>query len=279
MNNTDHFKSFHYLENGTISFSTFDTIQTTSKLLTGVYELTYIDYPKFSVEVKKIETKERKNLHIFPEKETLDTIFSSYFQEETTKLYQNLGFIKKIGVLLYGKEGTGKSSILRAYYHSFSERQDALVFYIATPRYLRQCWEFITKVRAIQSNPIVIFLDEFDEFFKFEGAEGLIKSILDGYLSINNCIVLATTNYIDQIPQAVKRQSRFKYVLEIEGLQTEEQITPIINDLLSNKFSAEEKSKFVDSLKGSTLDEIKHFCLDKLLSIKTLQKAKRKIGF
>lgn len=110
--------------------------------------------------------------------------------------------------------------------------------------------------------------------------ESLIKNLMDGNASIDNCIIFAATNYIDAIPMPLKnRPSRFKYVLEIGNIQTFEEIHPLVTNMLKGKFTAEEIEEYSMRLRRSSLDEIKQFCMDKLMDLQVVQAKSIPIGF
>lgn len=280
MSNTTDLKSFHYLENGEVSFSMFDTIKSNKTLDSGCYQVTYLDHPENRVQVKMDRDLESVKIYGFPDKEKLDNLFNSFFSLKVHKKVRSLGFYHKVGVLLYGKEGTGKSTIIKYYFNKAIVENKALVFYInRTDESIQQCWEFIMNVRKIQNNPIIVVLEEFDEQMKYN--EGYLKKVLDGNLSIDNCIFMATTNYIHNIPEAMKdRVSRFKYSLDIEGVQSKEEAYFIIKGMLEGICKEDEMEKFSEEMKNKTLDQIKQFCLDKIMDIRSYNSNRRKqIGF
>lgn len=164
------------------------------------------------------------------------------------------------------------------YYSSNAvDKNKALVFYL-TRDYISQCWDFIRKVRNIQKNPIIVIIDEIDNHLY--NNEGLMKQILDGNLSIDNCIFFAATNYIDKVAEAIKnRPSRFKYVSDIEGIQNPKDICDIFNTMIGELFTPTEIEKFANDHKGQTLDTIKQFALDKIMDIKTYKRERKTIGF
>lgn len=281
-NNTSDFKSFHYLENGEVSFSILDTIKTEQKLDSGVYTLEYLGYPDMRVKIDVSTDRETIKSYTFPDKDKLDNLFESFFNKNVVQKVKELGFYHKVGVLLYGKEGTGKSTIIKSYAYKVLENHNGLVFYFTSNQYVNKCWEFIRKIREIQDNPIVVIFEEMDMYVQktSEVPEGYLKTILDGNNSIDNCIILGATNYIDTIPKAIKdRPSRFKYVLNIEGIHSEEEILEILSPMISDICSKDEIKEYSYMLKGETLDSIKQFAMDKIMCLQSYSKNKKTMGF
>jgi ATP-dependent Lon protease len=276
---TTSLKSFHYLENGEVTFSVIDTIKTEKKLDVGVYNLSYSGYPKDINILTKISDEKIHKIHNFTDKDKIDLFFNQFFSEKMRETINELGFIHKIGLMFYGKEGTGKTSIAKHYYNIAIEKHNAVVFYVNQyDENFIKCWEFISDIRKIQDNPIFVIFEEFDGFL--EKNVNQLKSILDGNLSISNCVFFASTNYIDRIPDAIKnRESRFKFVINIEGIQNKSDVFCIVSKMLEVICNEEEINKYSEELCGKTLDEIKQFCLDKIMSLPVYQKKKNKLGF
>lgn len=275
--NTADLKSFHYLENGQIQFSLFDTIKSTKKLDSGFHNISY-NLDEKRIVLTQLKSIEPIKIHDFPDKDKLDELFKAFFDERIRLKVSSLGFMHKVGVLLYGKEGTGKTTIIKHYANKAVLTKEAIVFYVGK-HYLDNCWEFIRQIRNIQKNPIIVIMEEVEEIFKY-GYEGTLKTIMDGNLSIDNCVFFGATNYIDKIPDAVKnRESRYKHVLDIEGIQNPDDIVRILTPLIFDLFKPEEITTFANTLKGSTLDIIKQFAMDKIMDLKTYKKEKRTIGF
>jgi SpoVK/Ycf46/Vps4 family AAA+-type ATPase len=280
---TSDMKSFHYLESGEVAFSTFSTKKSVAKLDSGVYSLTWLSYPHDRVQVNQLGSPEPIAINQFAFKDKIDRLINSFFNEDIVKIISDRGFFHKIGLLFYGKEGTGKSSIIKHYYNQLLINNQALVFNLHQPEYLNKVWDFVQRVRNIQDNPIVIVMDEFDEFLDGKHNEGVVKSILDGNMSINNCVILAATNYLDRIPETVKdRPSRFKYTLCIEGIQSASEVLIIVSNILLDRsvWPQEKLVEFSEKLKGETLDVIKSFCIDEIMSLEKHSVGNRKrIGF
>jgi len=280
--NTSDLKSFNYLENGEISFSMFDTIKTNKCLDAGFYDITYLEsYPEGRVVLNVNKNTETVKIHNFPEREKIDNLFDSFFNETVVEKISLLGFYHKTGILLFGKEGTGKSTIIKYYSSLAISKKHAIVFHMNcySPS-MSKCWDFIVKIRKIQNNPIVVIFEEFDEHIKNRN-DAVLKTILDGNLSIDNCMFMATTNHISEIPEAIKnRPSRFKYVLNIEGLHDKNDIYIIVEKMIGDLFSKEDIDTFVNELIGQPLDFIKQFCIDKIMKLNSYTHNKKKqVGF
>lgn len=277
---TGNYKSFHYLENGDIIYSNYSTVKVSNKLLPGTYTVEW-DYRNERIILKQHTDEEIIDNCSFKEKEVLDKLFKTFLDEKVKEKIKKLNFLHKVGVLLYGKEGTGKTSILKKYYHSFIKEKEGIVFILPSDSsYIEKIWGFVRGIRFIQDNLITVLFDEVDSLLKESYGESKMKQILDGNLSIDNCIFLAATNYIDKIPKAVKRNSRFKYVLEVEKIEDKTHIKNIINSIIGDDISHEKLEELSEKLKKSTLDEIKHACLDEIMDITHhLERKESKIGF
>jgi hypothetical protein len=281
-NETYGLKSFNYLEDGGVTFSNLDSIRTTKILDSGVYHLDNTGHPTYKTTVKCDNNAETVKDINFPDSDKLDNLFRAFFDDTIKDKIKSLGYYHKIGVLLYGIEGTGKSTILKKYYTEAIKKHNAIVFYIDNYEYFMTTWTFISDIRNIQDNPFIIIFEEIDSLFSTNNSnESRLKTALDGPLSIDNTIYLATTNYIDRIPAAIKdRPSRFKYKFNIEGIQNETSVNAIITEMIGDIVTAEEIANMTKDLKGSSIDVIKHRCLDKIMDLNEHQyKKKTKIGF
>lgn len=278
--NTSDYKSFHYLENGDINFSVFDTEKTTSILVSGSYILDYTGYPKDTITLKlNLDTEKPKIPTFFVQKEELDEYFKAFFDPKVIKKIKSVGLYHKIGALLHGLEGSGKTSIAKYYCHKLIKDQKAVVFHITNSDKLKEIWTFVRSIRQIQNNPIVIVFDEIDRYMQSYSA--IMKTILDGEISINNCIFFGMTNFIDSIPRAIKdRPSRFKYCLEIGGVQDEKVIEQLIFDIIGDIVDTKTIKVMALECKNETLDIIKQRCLDIIMKITQEKTSKRRtVGF
>lgn len=276
---TSDLKSFHYLENGEVSTSILATIKSQSTLDPGEYSLDW-DYQNRKPIFFKLDEGEEIEYKISKEHELLNTVLKSFFDKKVVDKFKRIGIYNKIGILLHGKEGTGKTSLVKHYCRRLSKEQGAIcITMLCCNLDFQNSVDFVKKIRTVQNNPIILVFEEFEMFL---GSNlGKMKLLLDGMLSIENSIVFGNTNEINQIPPALKdRKSRFKYVLEIGGIEDLEIISSICTNLIGDILSEEQIEQLSTSLIGSTLDEIKQKCIDIIMDIKSYKpKERRRVGF
>ena len=136
------------------------------------------------------------------------------------ELFQRVGIEPPKGVLLYGPPGTGKTLLARA----VANESDANFLSIAGPEImgkhygeseerLRQLFE-----QAGKEAPSIIFIDELDSIApKRSNVSGeterrvvaQLLSLMDGLAPRQNVVVIATTNRLDAIDEALRRPGRF----------------------------------------------------------------------
>lgn len=199
----------------------------------------------------------------------LDAI-DTFFQEGMKDKVNLLGFTHKLGILLHGKQGTGKTSLINHIVDKMVRDFNGIVFFCNNGNKLATAIGLAKQVREIQDNPIIFVGDEFERYC--DNYEAEMKNLLDGNDSINNSLFLAATNYIDKVPKTLKeRPSRFRVVLEITGVDDKNLITKMIKSISDrvqpSLFTDEEIDKVVADIKVVTLDEIKHICLNKMTNI------------
>lgn len=270
------FKSFTHLENGEVIFFNHSVTECANKLRPGVYNLTY-DSDHKSVRLHEITNLEKTLLSNYNHKKSLDHYVDTFVDKKTKEHINAKGFNHTGGVLFYGKEGTGKSTLIRNYCKKYVDSDDALCFYITCEGYyLDKVFQFLKSVRSSHDNVIFVIFEESEKII--ESYESKIKSFLDGNLSINHCMSFLTTNYIDKIPDAImKRKSRVRYAIKVDVITEYEDVYDIVKNML---IDVEDKDceTLAKNLVNSTLDNIKNACFDIIFGIDEI-KSEKTIGF
>lgn len=183
-----------------------------------------------------------------------------FLGEESKKMYAELKLTHKMGMIFYGKPGTGKTSTCMLIMKEVAEKY-GVISLNCTGKNLDFVAACVDKIRKIQSNPIIIFMDEFE--YAIRGDEHRYLTFLDGTDSVDNLIFMGCTNYLEKIPERIKfRKSRIKYLHNIDSLPLEvyreylaDRVPNMSASLIAEfAFKAEEKRLTIDQLKHALID-------------------------
>lgn len=204
------------------------------------------------------------------------------FSTLSQNIHSSLEFKLKVGVLLYGKYGCGKTTLCYQIADYFNTYMQAITIVVFDFSQLNYAVDFSKSIRTYVgfNKPVVIIFDECEHHMS--NYESEIKGILDSNESLENCLFLFTTNYENIVPEAIKlRPSRIKYFHELKGESDDIRIYNVIkslNDKLDEdlKLTDETLGKLVAEIleknKEATIDEIKHVFIDKLIAINPRKK-------
>ncbi|MBO0710132.1 MAG: CDC48 family AAA ATPase [Acetobacteraceae bacterium] len=136
------------------------------------------------------------------------------------ELFQRLGIDPPKGVILHGPPGTGKTLLARA----VANESEANFFSIAGPEIMGSHYgESEQRLRDIfqeagQRAPSIIFIDEIDSIApKRDEVRGELErrivaqllTLMDGLEPRQNVVVIAATNRVDALDEALRRPGRF----------------------------------------------------------------------
>ncbi|MFW5929802.1 MAG: AAA family ATPase, partial [Halobacteriota archaeon] len=167
------------------------------------------------------------------------------------ELFEQLGIDPPKGVLLHGPPGTGKTLIAKAVanevdagFHTISGPEIMSKYYGESEEQLREVFE-----EAAEGAPSVIFIDELDSIApKREDVTGEVErrvvaqllSLMDGLEDRGEVVVIAATNRVDAVDNALRRGGRFDREIEVgvpdrdgrlEILQIHTRGTPLAEDV------------------------------------------------
>lgn len=218
-----------------------------------------------NIHINKIELIEVHNPYNSKDNKMILRTVNAFFKKGVRERVNAFGYIHKLGILLYGKQGCGKTSMMNYIVEKLIAEKQAIVFYCDTENELLTSIVIGKEIRKIQENPIIFVADEFDKYC-YE-SESELKQFLDGKDSIDNSLFLGATNYLNTVPETLKnRPSRFKIVHEMKGIQNKEQVKNILRDISNratpNLLSEEKIEEISNMLHEPTIDEIKQVCID-----------------
>lgn len=146
--------------------------------------------------------------------------------KENKEFYKSHGIIYKLGILVNGEPGTGKSTLGKviASYLNYD------LYYIDLSCVNKNPENVLRMISDIADNSVVVMEDIDCVLGNREGKEATPDSIkltnsilnfLDGIVSPENCIIIASTNYKDRLDSAIKRPGRFDLQLELGKIDYE----------------------------------------------------------
>lgn len=188
------------------------------------------------------------------------------------ELFQKLGVVPPKGILMHGPPGTGKTLLAKAV------ANEAQVHFISVSapevmgKFVGEAEERVRKIfkEAEDNAPSIIFIDEMDSIAaKRDEVVGEVErrvvaqmlSLMDGLSARGDVIVMAATNRVNSIDEALRRPGRFDREIEfgIPDKHARKQILgihtrgmPLAKNYLVSKYS-----KKLNNLEEKVLDIIK----------------------
>jgi AAA+ superfamily predicted ATPase len=128
--------------------------------------------------------------------------------------FQKHGYLHRRGYLLYGPQGSGKSSVVHQVVHRIIKAGHVAVF-CEHPGFLTRAMEVFRKIEP--DRPVVCLFEDIDAVIELHGDSELLQW-LDGSHQINKVINIATTNYPERLDRRiVSRPRRFDRIIKIEA--------------------------------------------------------------
>ena len=188
--------------------------------------------------------------------EDVTNYMENFLSKTGKKWYRELGNMWRTGMILYGKPGTGKSSFVFQLMNKMIIDHNAIVIYEASPRFLAKMVDIIRENDSHKDRPIVIINEEFEN--NINSHESAMLNFLDGHEARSGTVFLATTNYIDEIPDRVRnRPSRFNLVREIPLPAAEHRAAILAKKLTKSATKVVDIKKLSAATEGMTIDHVK----------------------
>jgi SpoVK/Ycf46/Vps4 family AAA+-type ATPase len=226
----------------------------------------------------KFTRSDRFGLGIVKSNVNLDELFQLPFKESNAIIedikkfwnskdkYEEYNYTHKRGILLYGKPGNGKTSIINLLTLELINKHNGIVFSINSPDDLYDFKEFVpTILRNIEPNrPIICTIEDIDSILSNYGhaTKSTFLNILDGSAQTTNIVYIATTNYPEQLEENItNRPSRFDRRYEI-GLPDDN----VRRVYIQNKVKQEDLEKmdleyWVEQTEGFSISHLKELII------------------
>lgn len=146
-----------------------------------------------------------------------------------------MGFRNSYGIILHGRPGTGKTTVVT----------QSIIYFLEAGGIVFRCggdsdetFQCIQHFRTLSDTPILLVVDDIDRAWSItnDHVDNDILQFLDGSNSVDNIFVIGTTNHIDRISDVVKRQGRFDEFVPVPGLDDAvrlEYITSVVDRAVS----------------------------------------------
>jgi hypothetical protein len=185
--------------------------QTIGRLPAGAYTPTSDCYGNIRFQCRDLRVD---NLTDFPGSLASQILGEIEHFWEIGERFHRFGFLHRRGYLFYGKQGSGKSSVIHQVIARIVERGH-LAFFGENPALFVMALEIFRKVEP--DRPIVCVFEDIDAIIKTYGDTHLLQW-LDGNHQVDQAINLASTNYPERLDRRIiARPRRFDRIIRIDS--------------------------------------------------------------
>jgi len=209
-------------------------------------------------------------------------LVKNFLNKSTSDKYDKCGIPYKKNFMLYGKPGTGKTSIII----SVASELNLNLYFLTFDKNLTDS-NFLRIIKNIKENSILVLEDTNNLFSDKKNIISLISilNILDGIAYKYGLIIFITTNDIKFFDQALMRSGRIDHIFKFENIKIKESkkmIKNIISNFGNNNIEIKD---FIDSISKYTFSpaDLQNYLINNInninLNIEELNKNNEKINY
>jgi hypothetical protein len=184
-----------------------------------------------------------------PEYSKVIRTLSKFLEPSVRDKFQDLDFVYKRSVFLYGLPGTGKTVIVNRVARDIIA-SGGICLWVKNPELLAMAYQVLDDIQP--STLIGVVMEEFDNICKMH--ESSLLTMLDGQVQKHNVVYLATTNYINRVPARLYRPGRLGTPIEV-GFPIPEARRMYLEAKLGKDFR--DLDMWVHASEGLSIDELK----------------------
>ena len=188
------------------------SIQIHDTLPSGVYRMEFIERD-WRAHRTTINTDE---LYAFSNSCTTQVLEEVNTFWDKQELYKQFKVAHKRGILLCGAPGCGKTSIIQLLVKQIVEQQGLVFMASNRDEFSGLKHMLASTIRQIEkTRPIITIIEDVDQLIESLGGDAAILDFLDGSDSIENHLVILTSNNTTTLSEALLRPSRIDLIYEI----------------------------------------------------------------
>lgn len=214
-----------------------------------------IFFSKLDVSLSKLVLLTQENTY----KNILDDIITFW---ENKKRYEDRQRIYRRNILLHSAPGMGKTSLINIIIDDLIHNRNGFVISISETADILNFNDAMDVIRAaMPDKPIIVIIEDIDNFINGKApkeVETELLNILDGIGTHNNIIILATTNYPEEMTERyINRPSRFNRVIEIKYPNDDLRREFLVKTNLKEDIESIDLEEWVRRTKGYSIDFLK----------------------
>lgn len=185
------------------------TTASAKKLPAGVYKINWMNNTPYFDPVK-LRTDKILRLPDSKSAEVVAEIEAHWATDP--KAFYDEGLLLKLGFLLWGPPGSGKTMTVQIVIEEMIKR-GGVVLLVESPDSAGEMMNYFRQIE--KKRPMVAVMEDLDAIVQKFGEPSLL-SLMDGEHQIDNVVWIATTNYPERLDsRLVNRTGRFDYIVKI----------------------------------------------------------------